>query len=560
MGTASPEQRGGSERRSNREPLAILIGFVLLYALLPSRNTNYADDALGWAEQLTRSQGLINSHHLALNFWRWVWHGLTEGLGLAIPPDRLLALWSAVAGALGLVALWHLLRRSNPAPLALAGVLACGSSSGYWCYAIIGDVYVPAIAFLVIGTERFLAALYAPDSRRATLAALAATVALLLSVLHHQAHAVYVAVLAPAALLLRGVQWPRRLAVACAVPLLVGTLSLAIYAGVYSTRPKAPESSFGGFLAGYAGHFDTRADQKEVGVKAVVNAVGGELRALLSYHVLFRDAAATHAIQTRFPYRNVYPYPYLVRNLPAPVAVGVGLVAALAGLLALGLVATGILLAIRARDSALLLLLAALPQAAFFMWWEGVSDEFWLWTIPTLMVLAVTGARALGRRATAAVGTLAGLLFASTLLGSVLLFADPSNDIDGVNDRYLHRIGDQDLLVGWDGIQSTARVQLLQHHTPFHYFNIQAAAAHWSATDSLQLEGVISETLAHGGHIWLGPYLRDMPASNMRFILDQNPGFRATYPRVLARLEQIDPSRATWVRPVALVPALFRQY
>ncbi|MEO5988262.1 MAG: hypothetical protein ABIU54_05005 [Candidatus Eisenbacteria bacterium] len=560
MDAPRSERPDADDRRSSYASLAILVGFVLLYALLPSRNTNYADDSLDWAEQLTRTAGLVNSHHLALNIWRVVWHGLTDGLGLAIAPQRLLALWSAICGALGLLALWHLLRRTHPGPLALAAVLACGFSSGYWSYAIVGDVYVPAIAFLLIGTERFLAALHAPDTRRATQAALAAIAALFVSVLHHQAHAVYVAVLAPATLLLGGIRWSRRLAVAGAVPLLVGVLSLATYAGVYSTRPKAPDSSFGGFLAGYAGHFDARADQKVVGVRAAVNALGGEARALLSYNVLFRSKAATRAIQARFPYRNVYPYPYLVRNLPLPLASGIWFAAVLAGLLAFALVSMGIVRAIGARDSALLLLVSALPQAAFFMWWEGISDEFWLWTIPTLMVLAATGARALGRYATAAMASLAALLFVSTLLGSVLLFADPTNDIDTVNDAYLKRVQGQDVLVTWDGIQSTARAHLLMRHTPFQYFNIQAEAAHWDMADSTEMERLISGTLREGGHIWLGPYLRDMPASNMRFILDQNPAFRGTYPRLIARLEQLDSTRTTWLQPVARDPDLFERY
>lgn len=560
VGAAGPERNRPRNHWDDRAALAILIAFALLYILLPSSNTMYADDSLDWAEQLTRTEGLINSHHLALNVWRWVWHGLTDGLGLAITPDRLLAVWSAVSGAIGLVALWRLLRRTTPAPLALAGVLACGFSSGYWCYAIVGDVYVPAIAFLTLGTERYLAAMHAPDSRRAMQAAVVSAAALFVSVLHHQAHAVYIAALAPAALLLGGVRWPRRLAVACTVPLMAGVLSLAIYAGVYSARPKPPGGSFGGFLAGYAGHFDARADQKELGLKAVVNALGGEARALLSYEVLFRSDVATRAIQARFPYRNVYPHPYLVRNLPTPLAAGVGLAAGLAGLLAFGLAAAGVVLAIRARDSALLMLVAALPQAAFFMWWEGISDEFWLWTLPTLMVLVVTGARALGRHATAAVGSVAALLFVSTLLGSVLLFADSTNDIDAVNDAYMQRVQSQDALVSWDGIQSSARAHLLQRRTPFRYFNIQAEAAHWSAADSVQLERLISITLESGGHIWLGPYLRDMPASNMRFILDQNPAFRETYPRLLARLDRLESTRTTWLRPVARVPDLFEQY
>lgn len=540
--------------------LAVLGGFLLLYALVPSRNPMYADDSLGWAEQLTRTQGLVNSHHLALNVWRWVWHALAEGAGIAISPGRLLALWSAVCGAIGLAALWRLLRRSHAAPLSLAGVLACGFTSGYWCYSIVGDVYIPAIAFLTLGTERMLAALHARDPRTATTRAIAAGLALFVGVMHHQAHAVYVVALAPAALLLQGVARARRWRVALGVPLLAGTLSLATYAAVYSAMPRTPEGSFRGFIAGYAEHFDARPDQKRISSTTGVNALAGQARALLSYNVVFRSEALTNAIQARFPYRNVYPYPFLVRHIPAPAAVLIGLAAALAGVLTLALVIMGLALAIGERRSAFLLLLAALPQALFFMWWEGISDEFWLWTLPTLMVLAVSGARALGRRATLAMGALAVLFFVSTLFGSVLLFADPRNDIDTRNNSFVRQIAANDLLLTWDDIQSTGRVNLLRRRAPFAYFNIQAYAGHWSEADSLRMESLIATTLARGGHIWLGPYLRDMPKSNMRFILDENPGFRETYPRLLARLERLEADRVTWRRPLARVPEMFEQY
>ena len=560
MSRADLSRPAATDRLKIPRTLTVFAAFVLLYALLPSRNPNYADDSLDWAEQLTRTAGLINSHHLALNFWRVVWHGLHDGLGLPIGPGGLLSLWSAICGAAGLAALWLLLRRTHPPALALAGVLICGFSVGYWSYSIVGDVYVPAIAFLTIGTERFLAALHSPDRARSARAALLSVLALYVSVMHHQAHAVYVAMLAPASLLLRAIPWNRRLTVACAVPLMVGLLSLGTYLGVYAAKDRGPGESFMGFIEGYAGHFDTRADQKAFGATALINAAGGQARALVSYNVLFRSTRATQAIQARFPYRNVYSYPYLVRKVPVPTAVAIGLASALAGLLILGFVIAGAVLAIRERDSALLLLLVALPQAMFFMWWEGISDEFWLWTLPTLAVVVVTGARVLGRHAATAMGAIAMLLFLSTSLGSVLLYLDASNDIDSVNDAYMKELAPDDLLISWDGIQSTARALLLHRDDAFSYFNIQAHAGHWSSADSSEMEQTITRTLSRHGRIWLGPYLRDMPASNMNFILAQNPSFERTYPALLARLERLDSTRVVRRRPVAKVPSLFQRF
>src|SRR5262245_14834848 len=97
---------------------AIFVVALLVYALLPTRNFNYADDSLSWAHSLTQSDYLINSQHLYLNAMRWLYR-LLHDAGLTISPVTLLAFYSAVWGAIGLVILFRLLVRSGLGNLAL---------------------------------------------------------------------------------------------------------------------------------------------------------------------------------------------------------------------------------------------------------------------------------------------------------------------------------------------------------------------------------------------------------------------------------------------------------
>ena len=205
----------------------LFLGTFLLYALVPTRNFNYADDALRWAYGITQSSGLIQSHHLYLNAMRWLWHALTD-IGLPIAPERLLALHSALSGAVTLVFLRRLLRQLGLGGVATLGALVCAWTAGFWTYAIVGDVYVPATAWLVVGLYGFCRGLRAETPRAARGGFLIACSAWVLLLLHHQAQFVFVAAVLPATLLVRSTPLARRATIALGDPTVVGLATLAI--------------------------------------------------------------------------------------------------------------------------------------------------------------------------------------------------------------------------------------------------------------------------------------------------------------------------------------------
>ena len=132
-GAALAAASGSRSVRLTRDILPALI--FLVFALLPTQNFNYADDSLSWAYQLTQSGNLINSQHLYFNAMRWLYH-LLHDAGLTISPARLLALYSAVWGAIGLAFLYRLLVRTGSGNLALWGTLFCAFTADYWSYSI----------------------------------------------------------------------------------------------------------------------------------------------------------------------------------------------------------------------------------------------------------------------------------------------------------------------------------------------------------------------------------------------------------------------------------------
>lgn len=536
---------------------AIFVGALLLYGLLSSNNSNYADDALHWGYLITQSSGLINSHHLYLNAMRELYHALGSAFGAAVDPVWLLAAYAALWGAIGLVSLYRLLRLLGCGPAALPGTLVCAFATDYWAYSTVSDVYIPATALLVVGAYAFLRSLRAESAYQQTAWVSGAVLAFVLMTLHHQAYSIFVAGIAVGALLMREGLRARRLKQSAIVLVVTGLTSLAFYGVVYKTIPNPEGKSFRAFISGYVESFDARPDQKLISFSILVNSGAGELRALFPYYVVYRSDSVTRAIQRRFPYRNVYPYPYLVRSL-SPVSVALILLGAVtAGLLGAALVARGIAAAVRERDGTLALLFAMLPTALFFIWWEGISDEFWIWSIPLVAVLVAKGAATGTRWSIRFMSAVVVGLFVSSLLGAILLFADPNNDIDAVNRRYLASVGSTDLLVGFDEIQSTARARLAMQWQGFRYFNIFSHSSSWTSADLAALDREIAETLARGGMICVDSYVPHPPKSYLACISLMNREFETQRKDILDHLKAVPPARIKWMPQVATVPGYF---
>jgi hypothetical protein len=530
---------------------------ALLYVLVPSRNANYADDSMRWALSLTNPPGLINVHHLFLNGLQWVYRGALPLFGGHLDPARLLAIYNALWGAVGLAALFRLLREAGLGRVALPATIACGASAGYWAYSIVGDVYVPAIALLVIGAGSFIRGLRTGQAREQWRHGAVAVVAFVLALLHHQAHFALIAGLGLGALCMRGGLAPRELRFNLAVLLACGAITLVVYAAVFRATPHAPGTTFRHFASGYVESFNAHPDQKSFSPRAAVNAAAGVTRAAFATHVIFRSAALTRAIQNRFPYRNLYPYPYLVRRL-GPLQIGIILLGLLAAASGLGfLLARGAWRAVREREEPFVLLLAAIPQALLFVWWEAISDEFWLWALPILAVLVGLGAAGEGRARRIVLTIAVTGLIASSWFGAIALFADPGNDIDAVNGRFVAAARNPDLIVGWNEIQSSARIVLASRRTGFRYFNVFVRAFAQDERLVPDLRDSIAGALERGGRVRVDPYVTHPPLSNLADVRLTNPAFEEQRQSVLRELRAADSARVDWMPLEASVPGYF---
>lgn len=548
-----------SEKRMNDWITAIVIfsGALLLFGLFPSHNFNYADDSLRWAYEITLTSGLVNSHHFFFNALRHVYHSLHEGLGISVDPARLLAAYSAFWGAIGLAFFYRLLKLLDCGRAALPATIACAFMTNYWAYSIVGDVYIPATALMVAGTYAFLASLRATASTARIAWMAGAVVAFVLMTLHHQAYSIYAGSLAAGILLTREATWSRRMTHAAIVLGLTGLISLAVYGVVFEEIPNPEGASFGHFVSGYAESFDARPDQKLLSLSTLVNSMAGQVRAMIPYYIVFHSKSISQAIQQRFPYRNVYPYPYLVRSL-GPFSITLTLLGiAVAGFTGIWFFARGIMTAVFNRDGSLAILIATFPTAVFFMWWEGISDEFWIWSLPLIALLAAKGAVRGSRFAVPAMYAMAAGFFVSSLFGAMLPFFDSGNDIDAVNQRYLSRAGSADLVVGFDEIQSNGRANLTRIKTGFAYFNVFARAAKWSDADLAILDHEVAATLAKGGKIFVSPYVLHPPKSNLANLLLLNPKFSEERQTVITHLQAVDPRRIEWQPEVGIVPGYF---
>jgi hypothetical protein len=537
-----------------RAEIAIFVAFLMLFTLLPSNNNNYADDSLRWAYGVTLSSGLISSHHLYLNPLREVYHILNDVFGIEIGSVRLLAIYSAFWGAVGLAFLYRLLRFVGCNSTAMSGTLLCAFASNYWLYSIVGDVYIPATALLVIGLYAFLRIRTDSNELKWTAAAVASFV---LMTLHHQAYPIFVLGIAASSLLSVDGSMAQKIKKSSIVLISTGVTSLAIYGCVYRATPNPEGAKFSTFVSGYAENFDARPDQKLLSLATLTNSFAGEVRAFLPYYVIYRSDELTGAIQKRFPYRNVYPYPYLVRSLtPTTIALILSGIA-MAVLAVTILFVRGTITVIQERKEVFAILLAMIPMALFFIWWEGLSDEFWIWTLPLVAMLTCKGVVNGERWSFQMLNAGVVGLFVSSLLGAVLLVADPKNDIDAVNRRYLADIGAADLLVGFDEIQSVARVQLAMEKKKFRYFNVFDRSFNWSDGDLEDLKREIADTLAGSGKIFVDSYVTHPPKSQIAWIMLKNQEVDRNRQKILEHLRSVDPSRIYWVEQTANVPGYF---
>lgn len=546
------------DRGHKYTPWLMFIVALAVYGLFPTQNWNYADDSLNWAGAMRRGEGLIHHHHLYLNAMRWIYHLVTEYVGIFENPARFLSFYSALTGAMGLLFLCKLLRCLQCSKWAMMGAVLCGTTAGYWSYAMVGDVYVPAIAFMIAGlyfTCRGLAIQTGSSWRSWAPAVLC----YFLMLAHHQAFAFIVIGLCPAILLIRCTSLNRRLAGAIGLPLATGLCTLGLYGLIYQAQPASHQQGFGRFISGYVSQFKALPDMKQLSLSSMVNAGAGCTRAMLSTNFLFKSQAIAHAVQSRFPYRHVHPYPYLVRGIPWPLIVitGISFIFALIVIAILG--ACGLWHGLHTRGLAAVILIAAIPQSLFFLWWEGISDEFWLWSTPVISLVVVLGARALPKRGGGLLLALTAAVALSTFISTVYPILYRRFDIDWVNRRFMTRLTANDALIAMNELTTSGQIELACQEQGFDFLSISGEAIPKRPFDMDKLQAFINRTLAKGGTIYIDPYVEEAPKSYLRMIRFHNKHFKQDWPRIREILHNIDSAHVRWMPMVATVPGFFER-
>ncbi len=336
---------------------------LLLYRLTLTSVHTY--DALSYILDVDRKPWaeLFHPHHLAYGPLGALIRHTALALGWVGSAERLLQAANALAGALGVALFSGLCAWSVPAgslkrPLAAGlGGLLLGSGYAYWYYAVEVEVYTIAALLLIAALWLMLALARRPSLQ------LAAALGLLqgLAVLFHQTNV-----------------------------LLSGPASLALLLGVANTQPARPP-------------WRDPAALRRLGWLAIAYAlplalvVGGAylgVGLLVSGFRTWGDLSAWAAGYTR---SGFWGGPVDATNL---VLLGQGLAQSLAqpggGLIGIVMLVT-LLLSLgglrRAAPGAVAIILSWLVlYGAFFFWWEPENIEFWIASMPPLLLLLILAA------------------------------------------------------------------------------------------------------------------------------------------------------------------------
>jgi hypothetical protein len=194
-----------------------------------------------------------------------------------------------------------------------------------------------------------------------------------------------------------------------------------------------------------------------------------------------------------------------------------------------------------------------IPQVVFFAWWEAISDEFAIWTLPLLAIIVARGAAEMTHPLRWMRTTVACLLL-STLLGSILLYWNPRNDIDWMNDQYVKSFGKNDFLIGFEEIQSGHRIALEAESRGFQVFNVGNFRA--AADADVQTEAALDSAVKKGLRIHVSPKFTYPPKSALAFIATFNPKFASQRAAVLAKLRAMPD--VDWVKPAVFEAQYFQ--
>lgn len=364
--------------------LALFIGFSALY--IDTRTAVHTFDALSYTQDVeTKPLGLLyHPHHLLYGPTGYVAVNIAEGLGYEGRADIPIQYVNALAGALGIVALWYFgitFTGKTWEPLPIAALI--GACFAYWLYATEVEVYTLAALFIILSLW-LLARLEKNDTRR-DLILLGLTTAG--AVMFHQTNALLVLPIAVFVVVLRQ-NWRDVVLYGTIVALAVGIP----YIGVGLNSGFRSVDDYYNWLTDYA--------------------QTGQWGGYLSFDHL--DALQTGLTNTITPHHSLLPTAFYALAI-------IGL--------ALGFIQTK-------RVWWVFGLTWLLLYGGFFWWWEPWNIEFWIALLPLWALLMLAGLRAEFKYAPTIIASLAGLL----AIGLLLAQGDPIREAANAENDYYQQV------------------------------------------------------------------------------------------------------------------------
>ncbi|MBV1878309.1 MAG: hypothetical protein KUG79_11755 [Pseudomonadales bacterium] len=538
-------------------PLLLCIAFGIIYWQFPAINWTYADDGQRWALSLTSESGVINSHHLIFNILREAFQ-ILQYYDVNIRADEFLTRYASVFGVLGIGFLILVCREIGLQNVSLICALLCGVSTGYWSYSIVGDVYVPTIACLM-GAVFFMLRGLRIEGKEKWLYGFCSAALSIVALLHHQAFFIFVFGIGLQGLFFNkgGPVVSKQLYFSMSVTLAAGVCCLLIYVAIYFAQRSGADQTIVGFMSGYAQNFVAYPDMKGFSLMSLVKAGAGFTRALISTNILFQYDAFAASVQQMFPYRHMHTAVYVGRQMTSVQAAMVWM--AFGSTLFLGLLLSlrG-LLALKFFPSLVKLFgYAVLPQMLFFIWWESISDEFWIWTMP-LWALLVAAGIIKGEKKWRVMGlVLVIFLFTASLVGTVLPYGDEASDIDWVNLKFVEDLNANDMLVSLDEIVISNRIRRIQKEKGFEYFSMFTNAAKGNDLQIKLILQTAERVIAAGGKVYIGPYLLQAPLSYLQLIKLNTTKFEQKRDVVISGLRELGINNVHLIYPDVVMPEYF---
>jgi hypothetical protein len=420
--------------------LAIGAAAAVLYRLTLSAVPALTHDSIGYMFAIEAGgDALWHPHHLAYNALARGWLDLCRAVGVGGDPLRIVSSLNALLGGCAVALVWLVLRvraRLSPA-LCAAGSGGAALSYGVWFYSASVEVYILPLVLLLTT----LLLVTAPSL--STRAMLGVGLANGLAVLAHQVNVLFAIVVLAVAV--RGVDRTvaRRRVVA------YGSAATAVVVGAYAAvlglavRP----GTTGGAADWFTAYAQT-ASNWHLGPLTPVKALTGFARSLVAGHFAYRLAPVRDRVTSTFAGKSLDDEAFLVRNLPAGLAV-VLIAVAVAGAALLAVAVVRGLQRRRDLPSPARLMVRPLVvwlavYAAFFTVWDPLNPEFWIpqatvvWMLAAVVSPDGASSTAIGgdpgaprprARRSALLVVAAAAIGGANLLGSIVPATDAANDV-----------------------------------------------------------------------------------------------------------------------------------